>query len=144
MLSRDGSNFFSRSRPCPRLAISQTLDSAVDNLLFDRFGKTGDVDQSSDVHGELQKDRKKDVEVEDVSERSFPGQFLHRLGARDAQEAHAHEHTSDSHLIVTKFDAVEVLNGERIRGDQTVEREDLVHLDRGDQCTSPLSDDVRD
>jgi hypothetical protein len=45
-------------------------------------------------------------------------------------------------LIIAKLDAVEILDRERIGGNETVERENLVHLNSSDECTSSLSDDV--
>ena len=93
---------------------------------------------------ELRKNRKQDIEVEDISKRSLPAKLLDGLGPRDAQETHTHEHTSDGDLIVTEFDTVEVLDRKGVGGDKTVEGENLVHLNRGHKGASTLSDDVRD
>ena len=66
------------------------------------------------------------------------------LGARDAIEANRHEHSSDRDLVVTKLDTIQVLHTETVRRDETVERQDLVHLDRCDERAPTLADDVRD
>lgn len=66
------------------------------------------------------------------------------LGSRYAQEAYRHEHTCHRHLVVTELDAVEVLHAETVRGDQTVQSEDLVHLNSRHQGASTLTNDMRD
>ena len=96
------------------------------------------------MNGELQENREEDVKVENVAQRSLSGKLLDRLGSGNAQEADAHEHTSDGDLVVAKLDTIEVLDRQRIGGDKTVEGENLVHLDGGDKSTSSLSDDVGD
>jgi hypothetical protein len=131
-------------------SLSETAVSALSatamktDLLLDRFRKGSNVDKGSDVYSELQQDRKQDVEIENVAQRTFPAELFDRLGSRDTQETDTHEHTSNGDLVVTKLDTVEVLNGKRIGGDETVEGENLVHLDRGDQGTSALTNDIRD
>jgi hypothetical protein len=64
--------------------------------------------------------------------------------ARDAHEANRHQDTGDGNLVVTKFDALEVLYTQSPRRDEAVEGENLVHLDSGDQCASSLANDVDD
>jgi hypothetical protein len=112
------------------------------------------------MYRKLQQNRKQDVEVEDVAERTFPRELLNRLrgqlwprygqystahlGTRDAQEADAHHHPGDRYLIISKLDPVEVLDRERVGCDEAVEREDLVHLDSGDEGAATLTDDVGD
>lgn len=66
------------------------------------------------------------------------------LGPRDTQETNTHQHTGDSHLVVTKLDAVKVLNRQGIGSDKAVEGENLVHLDGRDKSASTLADDVGD
>jgi hypothetical protein len=61
----------------------------------------------------------------------------------DGQEAHAHHHTRDRDLAITKLDTVEIQHGQTVGRDQTVECKDLVHLDRGDKGASTLSNNVR-
>jgi len=114
------------------------------NSLLDRLGQVSDVHKRGDVDRELEQHRKKDVEVEDVAEGSFAAELLDGLGTRDTQEANAHEHTGDGDLVVAKLDTVEVLDRERVGRDETVERQDFVHLNRGDKRASTLSDDVGD
>lgn len=64
--------------------------------------------------------------------------------SRDAHEAHAHQDSRDRHLVVTKLDPLEVLHREGPRRDETVEREDFVHLNRRDERAPSLSDNVDD
>lgn len=66
------------------------------------------------------------------------------LGARNAQETNRHEHPSNSNLIVAELDTVQVLYTKTVGRDETVEREDLVHLDGCYKCASALADDVGD
>lgn len=66
------------------------------------------------------------------------------LGPRDTQETNTHQHTGDCHLVVTKLDAVKVLNRQGIGSDKAVEGENLVHLDGRDKSASTLADDVGD
>jgi hypothetical protein len=66
------------------------------------------------------------------------------LGTRDTQETNRHEHTSDCHLIVSKLDPVEILYAQAVRRDQTVKRENLIHLDRSDESAATLSNDMCD
>lgn len=66
------------------------------------------------------------------------------LGSRNAQEAHGHENTSNCDLIISKLDAVEVLDAQTVGRNQAVESQDLIHLDRGNQSATTLSDNGRD
>ena len=91
--------------------------------LFEAVDVVGDVDEGDDVDGELTEDGRDDVPVPDVVLRSGAGELFDRLldvsnwaiwlawkpsylCARNAQEAHAHEHSTDRHLSVPKLDAV--------------------------------------
>ena len=114
------------------------------------------------MDSELNEDGKQNIEIEDIAEWSFSRELLyglrqtisvqsssiHRnsfdLGSRNAQEAHGHQHTSDCDLVVSKLDAVEVLNAQTVGRNQAVESQDLIHLDRGDQSATTLSDNGRD
>lgn len=112
---------------------------------------------------ELQEDRKNDVRIENVIERTLLGQFLDWTCSRYAQKAlpytkisdklgverdvrthHRHEHASDGDLIVTKLDAIEILHAQTVRRYQAVECQDLIHLRGRNQRASTLPDDVRD
>jgi len=64
------------------------------------------------------------------------------FSTRNAQEADGHQHASDRHLVVAEFDAVQILNAQTVCGDQAVESEDFVHLNRGDEGAATLSDDM--
>ena len=66
------------------------------------------------------------------------------LGSRDAEKTGRHADTLDGHLIVAKLDTIQILNAKTVSRDQTIRREDFVHLSRCNECTSPLSDDRRD
>lgn len=120
------------------------------------------------MNRELKEDRTDDVDVEDGSEGTLLREFVDRLcecetkksvkrrgiegkegqethpSARDAHEAHAHEHASDRDLVVTELDTLEVLHRKRPRRDEAVEGEDLVHLNRRHEGATTLTDDVRD
>lgn len=65
------------------------------------------------------------------------------LGTRDAKEAHRHQHPSDRDLIISKLDTVQILHTQTVRGDQTIQRKDLVHLDRSNECAPSLTNDMR-
>jgi len=64
------------------------------------------------------------------------------FSTRNAQEADRHQHASDRHLVVTEFDAVQVLDAQAVGGDQAVKSKNFVHLDCGDEGATSLSDDV--
>lgn len=53
------------------------------------------------------------------------------LGARDTQETYRHQDSCNCHLIIAELYSVKILHAETVRGDETVEREDLVHLNCG-------------
>jgi len=65
------------------------------------------------------------------------------LCARNAQEANRHQHSADCVLVVSKLDAIEILHAERVGSDEAVESQDLVHLDRRNERTPALADDMR-
>lgn len=60
----------------------------------------------------------------------------------DGQEANTHHHTRDGDLTITKLDAVKVQYRQRVGRDQAVERKNLVHLNRGNECATTLANDV--
>lgn len=66
------------------------------------------------------------------------------LGTRDAQETNTHQHARDSDLVISKLDSIEILNRERVSGDETIERQDFVHLNSCHEGTSTLTDNVGD
>ena len=70
--------------------------------------------------------------------------FCAYLCAGNAQEAYAHEHAADSHLSVSELDTVEVEDTQAVCTDQTVESQNLVHLDGRHKRASSLPDDVGD
>lgn len=47
-------------------------------------------------------------------------------------------------MAIGELDAVEVEDAEGVGGDETVKREDLVHLNSGDEGATALTDDIRD
>ena len=65
------------------------------------------------------------------------------LGARDAQEADGHEHTADGDLIVAELDAIQILHAQGVRCNETIEGENLVHLNRCNERAPALTDDMR-
>jgi len=64
--------------------------------------------------------------------------------AGDTEEADGHQHAADSHLVITKFDTIEVLHTQAVSGDQAIQRQDLVHLNSGNERTTSLSNDMGD
>ena len=66
------------------------------------------------------------------------------LCTRDTQEANRHEHPANGDLIITKLDTVEILYTKTVCSDETVQGENLVHLDGRDEGTATLSDDMCD
>ena len=64
------------------------------------------------------------------------------LGMRDTQEANRHEHTCDCHLIVAKLDPIQILHNQTVYCNETVECEDLVHLDSYHESAASLPNDV--
>jgi hypothetical protein len=68
-----------------------------------------------------------------------------RTLARDIhKKADRHEHTRDRHLVVSELDPIKILHAQTVRRDQTIECEDLVHLDRSDEGAATLSNDMGD
>jgi hypothetical protein len=76
--------------------------------------------------------------------RYIDGEDSAYLGTRNTQEANRHEHTRNRHLIVSELDPIKVLHTQAVRGDQTIQCEDLVHLDRSDESAATLSNDMCD
>lgn len=66
------------------------------------------------------------------------------LGARNTQETNRHQHTADGDLVITKLDTIKVLHAQTVRRNETVQGEDLVHLNSRDQGTPSLPDDMSD
>ena len=64
------------------------------------------------------------------------------LSPRDTQETHRHKHPSNRNLIIAELDPVEILHAKTVRRNETVQRENLVHLNCRDQRCAALSDDV--
>ena len=114
------------------------------HLRFQCIAKSRNVDERHNVDGKLSEDRTDDVDVEDVGLGTLLAQTLDDLRARDAQEAYRHEQPTNGVLRVAKLDTLEVEHGQRVGADETVEGENLVHLDRGDERAPALADDVGD
>lgn len=66
------------------------------------------------------------------------------LGPRYTQEADGHKHACDRHLVVSKLDTIKILYAQTVCRDETVECEDLVHLDRSYKGAATLSDNMGD
>ena len=66
------------------------------------------------------------------------------LGTGYTQEADGHEHACDRDLVVSEFDTVKVLYTQTVRGNETIQCKDLVHLNRRDESTTALTNDVGD
>lgn len=141
--------------------VRHDLASRWTDSRFVKVCQIRDVHQRYDVQRKLNEDGQEHVEVENIAQRSFARKLLdglHKmpytsmrrykkaytpyLCARDAQETDRHQHPADSHLIITKLDAVKILHTQAVCSDETVQRQDLVHLDRRDQRTATLPDDV--
>ena len=75
------------------------------------------------------------VEVVGAGETLTAGDYV--LVATDLQGC-----TSETPFTVGEPDALEVKDGERVGGDEAVEREYLEHLHGGDERAAPLRDDV--
>jgi len=66
-----GSNLASRSIG-PRLQkLDRRLQLFLSHLLFIEPREIGDIHQRCDVQGKLEKHRRKDIRIEDISERPF-------------------------------------------------------------------------
>lgn len=63
---------------------------------------------------------------------------------RNTEEAHGHEDSRNSMLQISKFDTIEVQNGQTVRRNQAIEGQNLVHLDSSNKSTASLADDVVD
>lgn len=96
------------------------------------------------MNRELAQNRSNNVDVEDVWLRSLFAKSFHDSSSRNAQEANRHEHSTDSILSVTKFDALEIQDRQRVGADKAVQCENLVHLDRGNKRATALTNDIRD
>ncbi|GKT85998.1 hypothetical protein Ct61P_03848 [Colletotrichum tofieldiae] len=114
------------------------------NSRLESVAEAGNVNQSNDVNGELPQNRTNDVEVENVGLRTLLGQALDNAGARDGQEADAHQDTADGVLAVTELDTLEVQHTQTVGANETVEGENLVGLNRCNKCATALADNVRD
>ncbi|CAI6099130.1 unnamed protein product [Clonostachys chloroleuca] len=108
------------------------------------FKTASDVDESHDVDGKLPKDGPNDVDVEDVGLGTLLAQTLDDTGTRDVEEADRHEDTADGVLGVTELDTLQVEDGQRVGTDETVESENLVHLNGSDESAAALANDVGD
>ncbi|GJC78632.1 hypothetical protein ColLi_01470 [Colletotrichum liriopes] len=114
------------------------------NSRLESVAEAGNVNQSNDVNGELPQNRTNDVKVENVGLRTLLGQALDNAGARDGQEADAHQDTADGVLAVTELDTLEVQHTQTVGTNETVEGENLVGLNRCNKCAAALADNVRD
>jgi hypothetical protein len=54
------------------------------------------------------------------------------LSPRYAEKTDRHQHSTDGYLIITKLDAIEVLNRQAVRSDEAIQCQDLVHLNSSD------------
>lgn len=119
-----------------------------DNSRLVEVGQVGDVHERDNVQRELKQDRQQHIEIENIAQWSFARKLLNGLNnkihvsndtsqnghtpylcARDAQEADRHQHPAHSHLIITKLDPIQILYAQRVCSDETVQSQDLVHLD---------------
>lgn len=132
-----------------------------DNSRLEKVGQIRDVHERNNVQRKLDQDRQQHVEVENIAQWSFARKLLDGLNntthvskktlqmahtpylcARDAQEADRHQHPAYSNLVITKLDPIEILYAQGVCGDETVQCQDLVHLDGRHQSTAALPYDV--
>lgn len=66
------------------------------------------------------------------------------LGAGDGKEANTHQHTADGDLAVTELDTIQVDDTQTVSTDQTVQSENLVHLDSRNESATTLAENVGD
>jgi len=64
--------------------------------------------------------------------------------SRNTHEADTHQDTSDRDLVISEFDTLKVLNRESPGGNQTIQSENLVHLNRSDESAATLTNNVDD
>merc|ERR1719469_1339645 len=67
-------------------------------------------------------------------------QLLKRFGEAERHEEERDAEAHRSSLVVTHLDSIEVECTHRVRGNQAIQRQDLVHLEGGRQGGSTLSD----
>jgi len=119
--------------------------------------------QAGQVDGELAGDGEQRVRVEDVGQRALLGERLEGLRcgwcwndrlshhkmhtyarAGDEEEAGGQQEALHGGLRVGELDAVQVEHALAVRQHQRVQRQDLEHLQRGDQRAAALLDHVAD
>lgn len=168
-MSKLGSNSPSRSTSLG-LIFFLALDNGYKLPFLDSrfvvFGERVHIDQSGNVNSKLTQDRQNDVRVEDIGLRSLLGELIKGLqhkvsfyttngridcvrmrtypAPRNTEEAHGHEDSRNSMLQISKFDTIEVQNGQTVRRNQAIEGQNLVHLDSSNKSTASLADDVVD
>ena len=71
-------------------------------------------------------------------------EMLTCLGTRNTQEAHRHEHPINRNLVIAKLDSIEIQHAQAVCSDETVQSQDLVHLDSGNQGAAALTNDSSD
>lgn len=62
----------------------------------------------------------------------------------NTEETNRHQHSSDGNLVITKLNSLQVLNTQCPCRDETIKRQNLVHLNRSNEGTSTLSNDIDD
>eukprot|EP00327_Prymnesium_parvum_P032257 CAMPEP_0195592824 /NCGR_PEP_ID=MMETSP0815-20121206/558_1 /TAXON_ID=97485 /ORGANISM="Prymnesium parvum, Strain Texoma1" /LENGTH=112 /DNA_ID=CAMNT_0040731925 /DNA_START=712 /DNA_END=1047 /DNA_ORIENTATION=- len=99
------------------------------------------LDEDVQMDGELTGDGAEHIGREDGGWR-VRREARERLGEGDEEEESGVEEARQRGLRVAEAHALKVQHGERVGGDEAVEREDLEHLHRGDERAPPLRDDV--
>lgn len=94
------------------------------------------------MHGELQQHGRDGVQIEDIRQWSLLRQGLQRLGARDEEETRRQQDTLQSRLHVAELDPVQIQHRLAVGEYQRVQRQDLEHLQGGNQRAASLLDHV--
>ena len=106
---------------------------------LDASNIVGEVDERDNMDGKLAEDRPDDVRIEDIRLGSFFREAFNGLGdvsvdalreckfasylcSRNGEKADAHEHATDCHLAVSKFDAFQIQHAQAVSTDQAIER----------------------
>ncbi|EEQ37936.1 hypothetical protein CLUG_02060, partial [Clavispora lusitaniae ATCC 42720] len=94
------------------------------------------------MDGKSTQDGSHNIGVEDSILWSFLAQFSKWLTTRNTQETHRQQDSRNGRLAITKLDTSQVQHRQRVGGNQTVQCQNLVHLDGRNQRTTTLTDNI--
>lgn len=93
---------------------------------------------------ELTQDRQNDIRIENIWLRTFFGQSLQWFASGNTKETNSHQHTRDCNLEIAKFDTIKVQYRQTISRNQTIQGQNLVHLNCSNKGTTALTNNIVD